>query len=332
MASDTDQTSSAEASAERLRREEREGPQQHRLPPRDPARVGRPPPDLYTLNDQDVLQGIPAATPPYTTCLQSIDELLARDRQRAKDGFPRKIRVGRMIKPGTRGNEKVVVVPTTVEEKLIHDQVRDPQEEEQTSGGSGEGEPGDIIGEQPVRPSGAGSGPGQGEGGEPVGGASLVVGIVGEPVVGDPRLGIENRALDAEGEARAIELRAEANKLRLTLVGEGEGDAAKARLLGIKEAGADILRGGAYKPRTSPYSFQGMGEPGLKIMSDVKRETGLVTITEAIDKESCDLVAKYCDVEATNTHCAHEPPLGGSGLAAAGYSSPGCSPGRLPQA
>jgi hypothetical protein len=166
MASDTDQTSSAEASAERLRREEREGPQQHRLPPRDPARVGRPPPDLYTLNDQDVLQGIPAATPPYTTCLQSIDELLARDRQREKDGFPRKIRVGRMIKPGTRGNEKVVVVPTTVEEKLIHDQVRDPQEEEQTSGGSGEGEPGDIIGEQPVRPSGAGSGPGQGEGGE----------------------------------------------------------------------------------------------------------------------------------------------------------------------
>ncbi|MBL0714335.1 MAG: DUF444 family protein [Desulfosarcina sp.] len=98
--------------------------------------------------------------------MQSIDELLARDRQREKDGFPRKIRVGRMIKPGLRGNEKVVVVPTTVEEKLIHDKVRDPQEEEQTSGGAGEGEPGEVIGEQPVRPSGAGSGPGQGEGGE----------------------------------------------------------------------------------------------------------------------------------------------------------------------
>ncbi len=120
MAPDTDQT----ARTERLRREEREGPQQHHLPPREQARVGRQPPDVYTLNDLDVLQGIPAATPPYTTCLQSIDELLARDRQRAKDGFPRKIRVGRMIKPGTRGKEKVVVVPTTVEEKLIHDQVR----------------------------------------------------------------------------------------------------------------------------------------------------------------------------------------------------------------
>jgi 3-deoxy-7-phosphoheptulonate synthase len=64
----------------------------------------------------------------------------------------------------------------------------------------------------------------------------------------------------------------------------------------VHQAGAKLFRGGAFKPRTSPYSFQGMGEPGLKIMSDVKRETGLVTITEAIDKESCDLVAKYCDV------------------------------------
>ena len=72
-----------------------------------------------------------------------------------------------MIKPGTRGKEKVVVVPTTVEEKLVHDTVRDPQEEEeQTSGGSGEGEPGEVIGEEPVRPTGTGSGPGQGEGGE----------------------------------------------------------------------------------------------------------------------------------------------------------------------
>ncbi len=166
MARDTDQTASSEAHAEQLRREERQGPRQHRLPPRSPAGAGRHPPDLYTWSDLDALQGVPPATAPYTTCLQSIDELLARDRQREKDGFPRKIRVGRMIKPGTRGNEKVVVVPTTVEEKLIHDQVRDPQEEEQTSGGSGEGEPGEVIGEQPVRPSGTGSGPGQGEGGE----------------------------------------------------------------------------------------------------------------------------------------------------------------------
>ena len=80
MARDTDQT----ARAERLRREEREGPQQHRLPPREQAHEGRPPPDLYTLNDLDVLQDISPATPPYTTCLQSIDDLLARCRSRAR--------------------------------------------------------------------------------------------------------------------------------------------------------------------------------------------------------------------------------------------------------
>ena len=64
----------------------------------------------------------------------------------------------------------------------------------------------------------------------------------------------------------------------------------------VRQAGAKIYRGGAYKPRTSPYSFQGLGEPGLKIMADVKRETGLVTISEAVDERSCDLVAKYCDI------------------------------------
>ncbi len=53
--------------------------------------------------------------------LRSIDDLLERDRHREKDGFPRKIRVGRLIKPGRGGKDKVVVVPTTVEEKLIHD-------------------------------------------------------------------------------------------------------------------------------------------------------------------------------------------------------------------
>jgi uncharacterized sporulation protein YeaH/YhbH (DUF444 family) len=151
--------------ADRIRAE-REGPQEHWLPERPAEGAGRAPQDWYGWRDLDALQDIPPATTPATTCLQSIDELLARDRQREKDGFPRKIRVGRMIKPGTRGKEKVVVVPTTVEEKLIHDKVRDPQEEEQTSGGSGEGEPGEVIGEQPVRPSGSGSGPGQGEGGE----------------------------------------------------------------------------------------------------------------------------------------------------------------------
>jgi len=64
----------------------------------------------------------------------------------------------------------------------------------------------------------------------------------------------------------------------------------------VKAAGARLFRGGAYKPRTSPYSFQGLGEAGLEIMSDVRKEFGLGIITEAIDHESLDLVEEYADV------------------------------------
>jgi 3-deoxy-7-phosphoheptulonate synthase len=64
----------------------------------------------------------------------------------------------------------------------------------------------------------------------------------------------------------------------------------------VKAAGARLFRGGAYKPRTSPYSFQGLGEAGLEIMADVRKEFGLGIITEAIDHESLDLVAEYADV------------------------------------
>ncbi|HEY4708731.1 MAG TPA: 3-deoxy-7-phosphoheptulonate synthase [Candidatus Acidoferrales bacterium] len=64
----------------------------------------------------------------------------------------------------------------------------------------------------------------------------------------------------------------------------------------IKASGARLFRGGAYKPRTSPYSFQGMGEEGLKILAEVRDRFGLGVITEAIDNESLDLVEKYADV------------------------------------
>jgi 3-deoxy-7-phosphoheptulonate synthase len=64
----------------------------------------------------------------------------------------------------------------------------------------------------------------------------------------------------------------------------------------IKSSGARLFRGGAYKPRTSPYSFQGMGEEGLKILAEVRDKFGLGVITEAIDNESLDLVEKYADV------------------------------------
>jgi 3-deoxy-7-phosphoheptulonate synthase len=64
----------------------------------------------------------------------------------------------------------------------------------------------------------------------------------------------------------------------------------------IRASGARLFRGGAYKPRTSPYSFQGMGEEGLKILAEVRDKFGLGVVTEAIDNESLDLVEKYADV------------------------------------
>src|SRR5215469_905957 len=64
----------------------------------------------------------------------------------------------------------------------------------------------------------------------------------------------------------------------------------------VKDAGARLLRGGAYKPRTSPYSFQGLGEEGLKLLAQVRDALGLGIITEAVDNESLDLVEKYADV------------------------------------
>ena len=98
----------------------------------------------------------------YRTDIGYRDDLVEWDKQRDKDGFPRKIRVGRMVKPGKGDKDKVVVVPTTVEEKFIHDLSFDPTQEEQ-SGGTGEGEEGDIIGEEPVRGDGGAGGAGEGE-------------------------------------------------------------------------------------------------------------------------------------------------------------------------
>jgi 3-deoxy-7-phosphoheptulonate synthase len=63
----------------------------------------------------------------------------------------------------------------------------------------------------------------------------------------------------------------------------------------VKAAGAHLLRGGAYKPRTSPYSFQGLGEEGLRYMAEAREETGLGIVTEAIDVETFDLVEEFAD-------------------------------------
>ncbi|MFO0904781.1 MAG: 3-deoxy-7-phosphoheptulonate synthase [Pirellulales bacterium] len=64
----------------------------------------------------------------------------------------------------------------------------------------------------------------------------------------------------------------------------------------VKAAGATALRGGAFKPRTSPYSFQGLKEDGLKMLATARQETGLAVVTEVMSTEDVELVAKYADV------------------------------------
>lgn len=64
----------------------------------------------------------------------------------------------------------------------------------------------------------------------------------------------------------------------------------------VKAAGADILRGGAFKPRTSPYAFQGHGEAGLQLLAAARAETGLPVVTEVMEPEQVDLVAEYADM------------------------------------
>ena len=64
----------------------------------------------------------------------------------------------------------------------------------------------------------------------------------------------------------------------------------------VAKTGAKIFRAGAYKPRTSPYSFQGLGEQGLKILEEVRKEFGLLIVTEAIDTETIEMVSHYTDI------------------------------------
>jgi 3-deoxy-7-phosphoheptulonate synthase len=74
--------------------------------------------------------------------------------------------------------------------------------------------------------------------------------------------------------------------------------------LAVKKAGATILRGGAFKPRTSPYEFQGLGEKGLKLLAKARKETGLPVITELLAEGHADLVAEYADILQIGTRNA----------------------------
>src|ERR1700733_11139911 len=76
-----------------------------------------------------------------------------------------------------------------------------------------------------------------------------------------------------------------------------------------RAAGASLLRGGAYKPRSSPYAFQGLGEAGLKILADVRAETGLPIVTEVVSSSDVDLVASYADMLQVGTRNMQNFPL-----------------------
>jgi uncharacterized protein len=122
-------------------------------------------PSIYAWSDVKVLlQAKPKHS--YITLLKTIDELLEQDGQREKDGFPRRIRLGKLVKPIKGSKGEVIIVPTTTETKFYHDD--DPQQQqEETTGGVGEGEVGEVIGEQKAKPEqgeGEGQGSGQGEG------------------------------------------------------------------------------------------------------------------------------------------------------------------------
>jgi 3-deoxy-7-phosphoheptulonate synthase len=95
---------------------------------------------------------------------------------------------------------------------------------------------------------------------------------VGGVLVGGPRVVVVAGPCAVESEKQAIDIARE-----------------------VVAAGATLYRGGAFKPRTSPYSFQGLGEPGLKILKKVREETGLPIVTEALDTDTAELVAEYAD-------------------------------------
>ncbi len=120
--------------------------------------------NVYTQTDQRTFFGTSQPTRPLTVAMKTLDELLERDHQRELDGFPRRIRIGKLMRPDESGKPKVVVVPSTVEPKFYHDE-RTSEEGPQT-GGSGDEQEGDIIGESPAQPeAGEGEGFGAGEGG-----------------------------------------------------------------------------------------------------------------------------------------------------------------------
>ena len=120
---------------------------------------------MYDINDQGIFIGAVNNAGNFINNLQTLDELLERDKKREADGLPRRIRIGKFIKPNKDKKEQIVVVPTTTEPKFYHD--NSVTEDGDQTGGSGDGEEGEVIAEQPAEPQegeGEGQGAGQGDG------------------------------------------------------------------------------------------------------------------------------------------------------------------------
>lgn len=148
---------------EASRQRELQGEQQHQIKPLPTETSWE---GIYDKGDWEVLLRMHTPKTPYYLGLQTLEELLDKDKLREQDGFPRRIRLGKLVKPSEKNKQEIVIVPTTVETKFYHGD--SPDEDEQT-GGVGEGEVGDVIGEQPAQQQGqqgAGDGAGQGQGGE----------------------------------------------------------------------------------------------------------------------------------------------------------------------
>lgn len=121
--------------------------------------------DIYFPGDSYVLQQFNLPPENQLISLQTLDELLKRDSLREKDGFKRRILLGKFIKPGKGSGTRVVVVPSTTEPKFYHDDSIGEENEEDLTGGTGKGEEGEVIGEQQAEPEeGEGQGAGQGQG------------------------------------------------------------------------------------------------------------------------------------------------------------------------
>lgn len=128
-------------------------------------------PDLFTgfyeKTDFDIFYPESKFKPEYALYIKTLEELMEHDNQREKDGFPKRIRLGKIVKPVQGKQGQVIVIPSTYEPKFYHD--NSITEDEEENGGSGDGEEGQVIGEQSADPQqgeGDGEGAGEGQGGD----------------------------------------------------------------------------------------------------------------------------------------------------------------------